>query len=128
MEGYALHIGYPLSTQQGNKLTRAKAKLRAAKQATRAHTTRVGAVARTRRGKGAGAGLMIMVPIDTLKMLRMRAAETGSTVRALVLESLMKCGYAVPSDELIDRRRHGRKLGPKKPPSVRGSSRRRKAY
>jgi hypothetical protein len=78
-------------------------------------------------GKGAGAGLMIMVPIDTLKMLRMRAAETGSTVRALVLESLRKSGYSVPPDELVDRRRRPR-VGPKKSLSMRRSNPRRTAY
>jgi hypothetical protein len=34
--------------------------------------------------------------------------EAGSTVRAIVLEALRKTGYAVPADELIDRRRRAR--------------------
>ena len=55
--------------------------------------------------KGAGAGLMLMVPVETLKMLRVKAATKETTVRALVLESLRKSGYPVPSDELVDRRR-----------------------
>jgi len=48
---------------------------------------------------------MLMVPVDTLRMLRIKAAETGTTVRALVLEALRKSGYSVPADELVDRRR-----------------------
>jgi hypothetical protein len=51
---------------------------------------------------------MLMVPVETLRLLRMRAAETGTTVRALVLDALRKSGYPVPPDELVDRRRrHG---------------------
>ncbi len=79
-------------------------------------------------GKGDGAGLMIMVPVETLKMLRMRAAETGSTVRALVLESLQKSGYTVPMDELVDRRRRLREVGPKKALSMSKTIPRRAAY
>jgi hypothetical protein len=51
---------------------------------------------------------MLMVPLETLKTLRMRAAESGTTVRALVLEALRKSGYSVPPDEIIDRRRRRR--------------------
>lgn len=58
-----------------------------------------------RKSKGEGSGLMIMVPAETLKALRTRAAEDGSTVRALVLEALSKADYPVPAAELIDRRR-----------------------
>lgn len=66
-------------------------------------------VTKTPRGepksKGSGTSLMLMVPPETLRALRVRAAETGTTVRALVLEALLKAGYEVPADELIDRRR-----------------------
>lgn len=55
--------------------------------------------------KGTGTGLMLMVPTETLQALRVRAAEDGTTARALVLEALKKSGYPVPADELIDRRR-----------------------
>ncbi len=72
----------------------------------RAKARTASGIARTRpTGKGVGAGLMLMVPRDTLKVLRMRAAETGTTVRALVLEALRKSGYPVQPDELVDRRR-----------------------
>jgi hypothetical protein len=55
--------------------------------------------------KGKGTGLMLMVPAETLKTLRVRAAEDGTTVRALVLEALSKAGYPVSADEVIDRRK-----------------------
>jgi hypothetical protein len=58
-----------------------------------------------RKSKGESTGLMIMVPTETLKALRTKAAENGSTVRALVLVSLSKAGYPVLADELVDRRR-----------------------
>jgi hypothetical protein len=63
------------------------------------------ATARRGNSKGEGSGLMLMVPQETLKALRVRAAENGSTVRAVVLEALRKAGLPVPADELVDRRR-----------------------
>jgi hypothetical protein len=48
---------------------------------------------------------MLMVLPETLRALRVRAAETGTTVRALVLEALRVAGYEAPAAELIDRRR-----------------------
>jgi hypothetical protein len=48
---------------------------------------------------------MLMVPVETLKALRTTTAEKSTTVRALVLDALRKAGYAVPADEVIDRRR-----------------------
>lgn len=56
-------------------------------------------------GKGAGSGLMVTVPAETQQALRVRAAQDGTTVRALVLEALRKDGYPVPPAELVDRRR-----------------------
>jgi hypothetical protein len=58
-----------------------------------------------RTDKGEGKGLMVMVPPETMQALRVKAAEDGSTVRAVVLESLRKSGFPVPPSELIDRRR-----------------------
>jgi|LakMenEpi03Aug12_release.lakeMendotaPanAssembly.Ray.scaffolds.fasta_scaffold53746_5 hypothetical protein len=58
------------------------------------------------KGKGAGAQLMLTVPQSVAVALRVKAGETGSTVRALVLQALSKAGYPVPADELRDRRRH----------------------
>jgi hypothetical protein len=58
-----------------------------------------------RTDKGEGKGLMLMVPPETMQALRVKAAEDGSTVRAIVLESLRKSGFPVPPAELVDRRR-----------------------
>lgn len=58
-----------------------------------------------RASKGAGTALMLMVPVETLKTLRTKAAEKSTTVRALVLEALRAAGYAVPVDQVTDRRR-----------------------
>jgi hypothetical protein len=55
--------------------------------------------------KGEGTALMLMVPAETLKTLRVTAAERGTTVRVLVLEALKKAGYPVPTNQVIDRRR-----------------------
>lgn len=63
------------------------------------------ATAPRRTTKGEGQGLMLMAPAETLRALKMRAAEQGTTARALVLEALRQAGYPVPSDELTDRRR-----------------------
>jgi hypothetical protein len=49
---------------------------------------------------------MLTVPQSVAVALRVKAGETGSTVRALVLQALSKAGYPVPADELRDRRRH----------------------
>jgi hypothetical protein len=89
---YISKINYgPLSAFQGHKLNKTKSKFRIAKSVKGGVRATTAAIARTRPpGEGAGAGVMIMVPIDTLKMLRMRAAQTGTTVRALVLKSLQK--------------------------------------
>jgi hypothetical protein len=57
------------------------------------------------KSKGAGTGLMIVVPPVTLKALRQRAVDTGTTTRAVVLAALSKDGIQVPPHELIDRRR-----------------------
>ena len=58
-----------------------------------------------RARKGQGAPLMLMVPAETLRALRTRAAENTTTVRALVLKALRAADYFVPEDEIIDRRR-----------------------
>jgi hypothetical protein len=80
--------------------------LQRAQRSARVNAPPAGGTTRTRPiPKGDDTGLMLMVPVDTLKMLRIRAAETGTTVRALVLEALRKAGYSVPVDELVDRRR-----------------------
>lgn len=57
------------------------------------------------RGRGKGEQLTVLAPAETVKALKVAAAERGSTVRALVLEALGKAGWPVPKDEMRDRRR-----------------------
>ena len=49
--------------------------------------------------------LQISVPSATKKSLRLKAAETGETMRVLVLKALAAAGIHVPSGELQDRRK-----------------------
>lgn len=57
------------------------------------------------RGRGKGEQLTVLAPADTVRALRIAAAERTTTVRALVLEALAKAGWPVPKGELRDRRR-----------------------
>ena len=57
------------------------------------------------RGRGKGEQLTVLAPADTVRALRIAAAERTTTVRALVLEALAKAGWPVPKDEMRDRRR-----------------------
>ena len=56
----------------------------------------------------------IDIPTETRRALGVRAAETGSTVRAVVLGALAEAGVYVPPDESGDRRA---KPGQKKAPT-----------
>jgi len=49
--------------------------------------------------------LQITVPQVTKKNLRLRAAETGETMRVIVLKALATAGIQVPETELQDRRK-----------------------
>jgi hypothetical protein len=49
--------------------------------------------------------LQITVPRVTKKSLKMKAAETGDTMRIIVLKALAKSGIRVPEDEVQDRRK-----------------------
>jgi hypothetical protein len=49
--------------------------------------------------------LQITVPKVTKKSLRMRSAETGETMRVIVLKALAAAGIQVPQTELLDRRK-----------------------
>lgn len=49
--------------------------------------------------------LQITVPQATKKSLKMRAAETGETMRVIVLRALAAAGIQVPQTELLDRRK-----------------------
>ena len=54
--------------------------------------------------RGAGNALQVIIPTETLRALRMQAADEMTTVRVLVLRALKDAGYPVPADELKDRR------------------------
>jgi len=49
--------------------------------------------------------LQIAIPLETKKSLRMKSAESGDTMRVIVLKALAKAGIRVPDDELLDRRK-----------------------
>ncbi len=49
--------------------------------------------------------LQIAVPHITKKSLRMRSAESGDTMRMVVLRALAAAGIKVPDNELLDRRK-----------------------
>lgn len=49
--------------------------------------------------------LQITVPQVTKKSLKMRAAESGETMRVIVLKALAAAGIQVPRTELQDRRK-----------------------
>jgi hypothetical protein len=52
--------------------------------------------------------LTLSLPATVVRQLRDRMAHDETTLRALVLEALMKAGYVVPEAEIRDRRRRGR--------------------
>jgi len=49
--------------------------------------------------------LQITVPLVTKKSLRLKAAESGDTMRVIVLKALAAAGVRVPTTELQDRRK-----------------------
>jgi hypothetical protein len=49
--------------------------------------------------------LQITIPLVTKKSLRIKAAESGETMRVIVLRALAKAGIRVPDGELQDRRK-----------------------
>lgn len=53
----------------------------------------------------AEATLQIFLPAATKRAVAVRAAETGETVRVIVLRALDAYGFPVPEDALVDRRR-----------------------
>jgi hypothetical protein len=57
------------------------------------------------REPGADHKLTLVLPASVVRQLRTRMAAEGTTIRALVLESLQATGYAVPQEEVRDRRR-----------------------
>ncbi len=49
--------------------------------------------------------LQITVPAVTKKSLRLLSAESGETMRVIVLRALSTAGVKVPNNELLDRRK-----------------------
>jgi hypothetical protein len=49
--------------------------------------------------------LQITIPRVTKKSLRIKSAESGDTMRVIVLKALARAGIRVPDNELLDRRK-----------------------
>ena len=49
--------------------------------------------------------LQIQIPAETKRALLVRAAETGTPMRMLVLAALREAGFPVAADALVDRRK-----------------------
>lgn len=49
--------------------------------------------------------LQVTVPGVTKRNLRMKAAESGETMRVIILRALAAAGIRVPDEELQDRRK-----------------------
>lgn len=49
--------------------------------------------------------LQLRVPQALKRKLAMDAAESGVTIRTLILNALVSAGYEVPQDELRDKRK-----------------------
>jgi len=56
-------------------------------------------------GEEAEENLQLIVPAETKKDLRMKSAESGETMRVIVLRALAAAGIRVPEKELQDRRK-----------------------
>ena len=63
-------------------------------------------IGQTKMPQGSEEPLQITVPHVTKKSLRMRAAESGETMRVIVLKALAAAGIQVPQTELEDRRKN----------------------
>lgn len=49
--------------------------------------------------------LQVQIPAATKRALLIRAAETGTPMRVLVLDALKASGFPVPQHALVDRRK-----------------------
>ena len=50
------------------------------------------------------AQLSVVLPADIVRAVKIRAAENGETLRAVVLRALKADGFKVPDREITDRR------------------------
>jgi NaMN:DMB phosphoribosyltransferase len=60
---------------------------------------------RTDKQSATEENLQITIPSVTKKSLRMKAAQSGETMRVLVLRALASAGIRVPDEEIQDRRK-----------------------
>jgi hypothetical protein len=60
---------------------------------------------RAKMSQGSEEPLQVTVPPVTKRSLKMRAAESGQTMRVIVLKALAAAGIQVPQTELQDRRK-----------------------
>lgn len=51
------------------------------------------------------ATLQLQVPAETKRALALKAADTGTPIRLLVLSALKEAGFPVPTDTMVDRRK-----------------------
>lgn len=51
------------------------------------------------------ANLQLQMPAQTKRAIAMKAADTGTPMRLLVLAALKEAGFPVPDDALVDRRK-----------------------
>jgi hypothetical protein len=49
--------------------------------------------------------LQLFLPVATKREIAVRAAETGETIRVVVLRALHAYGFKVPSGSFVDRRK-----------------------
>lgn len=49
--------------------------------------------------------LQLFLPAATKREIAVRAAETGETIRVVVLRALHAYGFKVPAESLVDRRK-----------------------
>jgi hypothetical protein len=51
------------------------------------------------------AQLSVVLPASIVRAVKIRAAENGDTLRAVVLRALKADGFKVPDREIVDRRK-----------------------
>lgn len=59
---------------------------------------------RTGQGREPDAQLSVVLPASIVRAVKIRAAENGETLRAVVLRALKADGFKVPDREIADRR------------------------
>jgi hypothetical protein len=71
---------------------------------------------RGRQEREPEAQLSVVLPASIVRAVKIRAAERGETVRAIVLHALKADGFKIPNREITDRRAEAnRRRGRSKP-------------